>query len=222
MGLMPDEPVQPSRTSLRARLGPIALGVAVAAAVAAGFWVFNSDDGDPAPASDMTALPGGPTAISGTGPLVPDRPEAGKLAPDFALADARDPTKVRALSEFFGTPIVLNWYASWCEPCREEIPAFVAAQTALGNAVQFVGVDWLEGAGAALTLFDEFGANYPALLDRDGRIYDRWRNTGVPTTYFIDAGGILRAAHAGPLSVEQLVDKLATIGVTYIPAAGGG
>lgn len=198
----------------------MALGLALAAAVAAGFWVLGGEDeGDQPAIPDITARAGS-TSVPGTGMLVPDRPEPGKLAPDFALVDARDTTQVRKLSDYFGTPIVLNWYATWCDPCRDEIPAFVDVQEQVGNAVQFIGVNRDQSAGEAVGMLDEYGATYPALLDTRARVADHYRNPGMPTTYFIAADGTLVAAHAGGLTVEQLAENLAEIGVSYSPPEG--
>jgi len=218
---MSEEPGSEKKPGIASRLGPIALGVAVAAVAGVAIWILGGDDEDTSgPAIPEITAPAGATAIPGTGSLVPERPEAGEPAPDFALIDARDETKIRKLSDYFGTPIVLNWYATWCGPCERELPVFADAQEALGDEVQFIGVNFNESAEKAVGMLEEYGADFPALLDRDGRVSDHWRNSGLPATYFIDADGILRRAHRGPLSDEQLVENLATIGLTYTLAEG--
>ncbi|HET7737950.1 MAG TPA: TlpA disulfide reductase family protein [Tepidiformaceae bacterium] len=202
---------------IASRLGPIVLGLAVAGAIAAGVWVFRGggDDSGIVPVSPMTLTPGGPTAVPGTGVFDPQRPEIGQEAPDFGLVDARDPSRVRTLSEFRGTPVVLNWYASWCGPCEKEIPAFLRAEAAAGGGVVFLGVDWMEGAEKAVSILDDNGATYPAVLDSEGKVASHYRVTGLPTTYFIDADGVVRDAHHGPISEAQLAEKLGSIGVDY-------
>ena len=122
------------------------------------------------------------------------------------------------LSDFRGTPIVLNWFASWCGPCRAEIPDFQAAYLALDGEVVFIGVNLQEEPSDATSVLSELGATYPALLDADGAIAAHYRLLGMPQTFFIDADGIIRAGGAGIIVKEVLVQELAKIGVTYEPA----
>jgi|GEM_PF-3284998 len=157
----------------------------------------------------------GSTVSGDLGPLVPDRPDIGKPAPDFALIDARDGTTVRKLSDFRGTPMVVNWYASWCGPCREEIPEFQRAQEVLGDSVVFLGVNVREDANKATGILDEFGATYPAVLDSDGRVSDHYRANALPHTVFIDAEGIVRAIKVGQVHPDDLEENLAKIGLEY-------
>ncbi|MCK9517910.1 MAG: TlpA family protein disulfide reductase [Dehalococcoidia bacterium] len=151
----------------------------------------------------------------GLGPLGPDRPEIGELAPDFALVDARDGTRVRKLSDFRGTPVVVNWYASWCGPCKEEIPEFQGAQDALGDQVVFLGVNAKETADRAQQILELFGATYPAVLDTEGAVGQHYRVSALPHTVFVDAEGVLRAIKVGQVHASDLEDNLAKIGLTY-------
>ena len=202
--------------------------IAVAAIAVAGVAVYAFAGGgdDDAPPSDsnlpfggtpLPDLPGMPTAVSGTGPIGPDRPEVGKPAPDFALLSVRDGTTVLQLSEFRGTPVVLNWYASWCGPCREELPTYQAAQDALGDRVAFFAVNLIEDRDRAIGILEELNVTFPAALDPSGSVSDRWRISQMPTTYFINADGIVVAHHIGPVTEGQLVGLLAQAGVDYVP-----
>jgi peroxiredoxin len=196
------------------------LGVAVAAAAGVTAYLFLSgDEGDGAPASNGFES-GSPTADGDDdlGPLVPERPEVGKPAPDFALVDARDGS-VRRLSDFRGTPVLVNWYASWCGPCRAEIPEFNAMIAALGeDGIIVLGVDYQESASDALGILDELGATYPALLDSDGEVAEHYRvGNRLPSSFFVDAGGVLRAMQIGQVTEERLVEHLATMGIAYEP-----
>lgn len=154
-------------------------------------------------------------AQAGLGPLVPERPEIGQPAPDFALIDARDGTTVRKLSDFRGTPLVVNWYASWCGPCKEEIPEFQQAQVTLGDEVLFIGVNAKEDLARAQGILDLFGATYPAVLDSDGSVAQHYRVSVLPYTVFIDADGVLRAIKVGQVHADDLEENLAKIGLTY-------
>ena len=156
-------------------------------------------------------------AALGIGVIESHRPEIGQPAPDFALRDARNPDRIVRLSDFRGTPVVLNWYASWCGPCRREIPDFQKAYAALDGEVVFLGVNLQEDAERAVGLLDVFVAEYPALLDTRGEVAAHYRIPGMPTTFFIDAQGIVRALGAGLIVEEVLVEELAKIGVSYTP-----
>ena len=188
----------------------------------------NADTADAAPPdADATSAPAAteaaadePIGVAGIEAGVIDRdqrPEVGQPAPDFALANARAPDRAVRLSDFRGRPVVLNWFATWCGPCRAEIPDFQAAYEALGGAVVFLGVNLEESAEDAAGMLDEFGATYPALLDAEGDVALHYRLPGMPTTFFIDAEGVVRAWGAGLIVEETLVAELAKLGVDYEP-----
>ncbi len=153
------------------------------------------------------------------GPLDPQRPKVGEPAPDFALFDARDGRTVRRLSDFRGQAVVVNWYASWCDPCKREVPDFEKASQALAGSVVFLGVDYLESRDKAVGILDRLGATYPAVLDSEGSVADHYRvGGGLPVTFFVDKDGILRGMRIGEVEEEALVENLAKVGVTYTPA----
>jgi cytochrome c biogenesis protein CcmG/thiol:disulfide interchange protein DsbE len=197
----------------RQRAGYAALGLAIAVAVGAAlyFFVFAGSEGD----AGTPAGPVLPFVYPNTGPLVPDRPEIGRPAPDFALVDARDTATVRRLSDFRGKVVLLNWYASWCDPCKREIPAFVAARAALGGQLEVLGIDYLEPPEKAVGILQQLGADYPALLDADGSVASHYRIPGMPTTFLIGADGTLLAMRAGELREEDLPAFLARAGLSY-------
>lgn len=207
------------RGPMRRYGGYAVLGIVVAAVAVLVVWLFAfGDDGEEALAPlalDQPELLG--TAGLETGVIDDHAPKVGELAPDFALANARDPERVVRLSDFRGTPVVLNWYASWCGPCRREIPDFQKAYEALDGEVVFLGVNLQEDADRAVGLLEVFVANYPALLDIDGEVAVHYRIPGMPTTFFIDADGVVRSMGAGLIVEEVLVEELARIGVSYTP-----
>lgn len=208
------------RGPMRRYGGYAVLGIVVVAVAVLVVWLFafggDGEDEAAAPLDlDRPELLGAPGLDVG---VIDDHaPEVGKLAPDFALANARDPERIVRLSDFRGTPVVLNWYASWCGPCKREIPDFQKAYEALDGEVVFLGVNLQEDAAQAAGLLDVFVAKYPALLDTEGEIAVHYRIQGMPTTFFIDADGIVRSMGAGLIVEEVLVEELARIGVTYEP-----
>ena len=144
---------------------------------------------------------GDPTATNG--PLLPEDPYE---LPDFDLAsyDA-------LLAELRGTPVLVNVWASWCGPCRDEAPQLAAAHAEYGDRVQFLGVDILDEREAARRFMHEFGWTYPSVFDLPGAIRDGLGLLGQPVTLFYDASGELVATWTGALSEDVLRENLEAI-----------
>ena len=126
-------------------------------------------------------------------------------APDFTAYDA-DGTAVR-LSDYFGKPIVLNFWASWCGPCRSEMPDFEAAYGELGEEIQFLMVNVTggrENQGTAEAFLEEQGYTFPVLFDAEGDASGTYGVYSLPTTYFIDGEGGLIAQAIGSINGELL------------------
>ena len=196
------------------------LAVAAVAVTGVTAFLFLSGGDDPAPpAGDFAPGESTAEANSDLGPLVAARPEVGEPAPDFALVDARE-GGVRKLSDFRGRVVVVNWYASWCTPCKREIPEFTAMLDSVGESqVIVLGINYQESAGTAVDTLEGLGASYPALLDEDGAVADHYRvGNRLPSSFFVDAEGVLRSMQIGELTSEQLAEHLATTGIAYEPA----
>lgn len=134
-------------------------------------------------------------------------PRDSGMAPDFTLTgfDGRAVT----LSQLRGQVVVVNFWASWCPPCREE--AAYLEQTwrrYQGQGVVFIGVDWVDTEKEALAYIDEFDITYLNGPDLGTRIAQAYRIQGVPETFFVDKTGKLRGVHIGPLKAPQLDDKI--------------
>ena len=196
-------------------LGYLAPAGALVLAIGVGAYLFVSSGGDDEP--DLSDL-GLENPYPNTGPIDPNRPKEGEKAPDFALVDARDTSKVIKLSDFRGKAVIVNWYASWCGPCKNEIPALIKAQEALEDDLVVLGVDFLESSAAATSILDDFGATYPAVLDASGSVAEHYRTSGgVPVSFFIDKEGILRATRRGELYEKDLSGFLEQVGLSYTP-----
>lgn len=111
---------------------------------------------------------------------------------------------------WLGEPLVVNFWAEWCEPCKEEMPALEATHQALGDRVRFVGVDYEDRAEAALRFAEDVGVTYELVEDPDGAFFDAVRGRGTPMTMLVTADGEIVYRHAGPLTQEQLTDLVAT------------
>lgn len=197
--------------------GYLALAAALVLAIGVGAYLLVSSGDD---TSDPTiAGLGLENPFPNTGPIDPNRPKEGEPAPDFALANARDTSKVIKLSDFRGKVVILNWYASWCRPCQNEIPALMRVQDEFEGELVVLGIDFLESSSAALSILDDFGATYPAVLDASGSVADHYRTSGgVPVSFFIDKEGVLRATRRGELYEKDLPGFLEKVGLTYTPA----
>ena len=134
-------------------------------------------------------------------------PRSTGAAPDFTLTgfDGRTAT----LSELRGQVVVVNFWASWCPPCREEAAYLEKTWRAYQDrGVVFVGVDWVDTEKEALAYIDEFDITYINGPDIGTRIAQDYNIQGVPETFFVDKHGQLRGVHIGPLLPPQLDDRI--------------
>ena len=142
-------------------------------------------------------------------------PLLGKPAPTFVLKTLDGGTLNS--EQLKGRPLVLNFWASWCVPCRDEAPLLREAsekQKASGLAV--VGVLFQDKDFKRVRSFvGEYGLAYPNLMDNDLKTSINYGIGGVPETFFIDKNGVIQSVDRGGLSRERLAAGLATIGVTF-------
>ena len=137
------------------------------------------------------------------GPLLPADPYE---LPAFDMASYE-----QLLAELEGTPVLVNIWASWCAPCRDEAPHLASAHEEFGDRVQFLGVDILDERGSAREFMREYGWTYPSVFDGPGAIRDGLGILGQPATLFYDASGELVKTWSGPLTDEALADGLDAI-----------
>ncbi|RLT45544.1 MAG: hypothetical protein DWI57_00215 [Chloroflexi bacterium] len=138
------------------------------------------------------------------------QPAVNHPAPDFTLIRFDTDEKV-SLSELRGTPLILNFWATWCRPCRAEMPALQAAYQRYGDDLLVVGVDQGEEGAVVGKFLEEFGITFPILLDGDMTVGREYRILGLPTTFFIDSQGIIRQVHAGEINSAILAEGIVEI-----------
>ena len=132
-----------------------------------------------------------------------DTPIVGRPAPSFDL-QTLDGGRL-SLADLRGSPVVLNFWASWCIPCREEAPLLTAAAADYGaRGLRVVGIVYQDSAEGARGFMDRYGQTYPGLLDPDGRTAIDYGVFGIPETFFIDAAGIVRSRQVGPVTADDL------------------
>ena len=145
------------------------------------------------------------TTIAADGSNVPVGAQTGLLAPEFTttLLDGT-PT---ALSEYRGKVVLLNFWATWCGPCRVEMPAFQEIFST-SNPDDFVvlAVNLMENTDTIQTYADELGLSFPIALDPNGEINELFNVSAYPSTYVLDRDGVIRVTHAGPVNEIQVLE----------------
>jgi cytochrome c biogenesis protein CcmG, thiol:disulfide interchange protein DsbE len=116
------------------------------------------------------------------------------------------------LASLRGKPVVVNFWASWCVPCRSEFPVIRDAAAAHAkDGLVVIGVLYKDDAASAKAFVESFGATWPSLPDADGSIAAAYRVVAPPQTYFIDARGILQAIQIGQMEASDFASQYAKI-----------
>ena len=158
--------------------------------LAGAIWIFFSQ-----------APPG-----STTSGLIP-APQKGFLAPDFSLETADG--QIIALSELRGQPVLLNIWASWCLPCRSEMPAMQRVYEqyqAQGFTILAVNATNQDQMQTALGFAKELGLTFPILFDMDGNVSHLYQVRALPTSFFINQNGVIQEVVVGGPMAEALLD----------------
>lgn len=173
------------------------LGIGAAAAVVAGLALFQLR-------GQGTSAVGGFTVADYRA-----RAEAQNTpAPDFELPSLEDEKPIR-LSSLRGHVVVLNFWASWCPPCRLEAPGLHrVSERYRDDGVRFLGVDYRDDEAAARAFVNEFGLKYPSVSDPSGSLAYDFELIGFPTTFIIDPTGTIRYRFVGYLDEAVLEDAV--------------
>ncbi len=141
----------------------------------------------------------------------------GKPAPQFAM-QLLDGGEFQ-LSDHEGRPLIINFWASWCPPCRQESPAFERQwRRYRDTGIQFVGVDIQDDVSDAEAYVREFGLTFPNGLDPDGKITIDYGVIGLPVTFFVGSSGIVEGRWVGAIPEEKLEEWVKTLVAASAPS----
>ena len=132
--------------------------------------------------------------------------DSGDTLPDVDITGLTS-GEASQLSDIEG-PAVVNLWATWCAPCRAEIPDFEQVHQQRGDEVRFVGVNVGEEPSVAVGFIDDVGATYDQFADLDGEVSTELRATSMPVTVVIDENGVITTRHLGPLDQEGLNEAI--------------
>jgi len=119
-----------------------------------------------------------------------------------------------ALAQLRGRRVLVDRWASWCGPCRKEMPLLTAAHREFGDQIQFVGLNTADVPPAAAGFLEEFDVRYPQLADPNNVLLDRLRIPGLPVTLILDADGSILEKHIGPFEGKELDQLLSDLAAT--------
>ncbi len=183
--------------------------VVFAAFIAAAVWGYNLLKEDVAPVTPLESAPSSTPEAD-----TPPTPQAETLAaPDFTYYD-KDGNALK-LSDLVGKPVVMNLWASWCPPCRDELPIFEALHQEFGEDVTFLMLDLVDGQRETQEIGAKFvsdnGYTFPVYFDLDQEGAATYLGRYIPATIFIDKGGNLVTGYEGGITEKTLRDGIALI-----------
>ncbi len=164
----------------------------------------------------LATLPAAPTVSTSVDPAdiaaLEIAPSQGALAPDFSLFNLEG--EQITLSELRGRPVMINLWATWCAPCRIEMPHIQDRfERYAGEGFLVLAVDFDEPAGIVADFRDELGLTFDILLDPGAEVQELYRNRKYPSTFFVDENGVIQVQHIGLMTEGQLDENLAAIGL---------
>ena len=139
---------------------------------------------------------------------LPPAPEVGRPAPDFTLTDLEGNSVT--LSDFRGKVVFINFWATWCPPCRAEMPDMEAIyQEYKSKDVVVIGVDLLEDENEVRQYVQQGGFSWTFVIDTTGAVATNYGITAIPTSLFLDKEGVIRAVSIGAMTKRAMESKLA-------------
>lgn len=130
----------------------------------------------------------------------------GDTAPVFETVDLAG--NAVSLQDYRGRVVVLNFWATWCPPCRVEMPELDAYQAEMGDRIAILGIDMGEPPGAIVPFVRQHGLRFPILLDETGAIAASYGITGLPTSLIVDRSGVVRERVTGAMTRDTLARRV--------------
>jgi thiol-disulfide isomerase/thioredoxin len=199
---LPSTPSSTDGRFSRSRLA-ILLAISIGIPAIALLFILRADDsgGSASPTSSPPTVP------------APRRATIGAAAPDFLGHDLQGRTV--QLSHLRGAPVILTFFASWCHPCEEELPALEQAQLAAGNKLHVVAVNYQDIADDSRDFAHRLGVTFPVVTEDTAQnpIARRYDVHEMPDVVFIDAKGVVRDREWGPMSksdIQSAVSRLSS------------
>ena len=143
---------------------------------------------------------------------LPVSASVGSSAPGFVLQDLEGSSF--NLDEMRGKIVVLNFWATWCEPCKLEMPYFEQLHTAGRSDLEIWGVNFDEPSRQVENFVEEYNLSFPIVLDPGGVVQNLYRVRGYPTTYVVDQDGVIQFHHIGLITEDQLGSYLDKLGAS--------
>ncbi len=211
------EPTPPTPTSLLNRPIVRALVAVVLLAALGGVALVVRAQRDGS-ASGPVSVAGAPTSAASAepdpavGPLDDRKPVKGQPAPDFVLRNTEG--ALVKLSDLRGKVVFVNFWASWCVPCKKELPDIQKLyDEKRADGLEVLAINWQDDPATATSFFDSHNLTLPLLLDRSGSVYTQYRLQGLPDSFFIDREGNIAALQFGSLTEAKMRERLATAGL---------
>jgi len=134
-------------------------------------------------------------------------PLVGKPMPEFSLPVLGDPSRRIANRDLVGRPFLLNVWGSWCPTCRDEQPQMTALSSS--KKIRVIGYNYKDVPEDAQRWLQQFGNPFEFVItDEDGRAALDWGIYGAPETFLVDAGGVIRWKHVGPITDEVIAEEI--------------
>lgn len=150
---------------------------------------------------------GATTQITFGGKATGTAPKVGAAAPDFTLPSLGG--KAVSLNSYKGKVVLLNFFATWCPPCRAEMPDLESSYKELKDkGLEIIAVDLQEDQNTVSGYVKSLGLSFTILLDRGADVFGQYHVTGLPTSYFIDRDGVIREISIGALNKKLIMQKL--------------
>lgn len=147
----------------------------------------------------------------------------GAPAPDLSLPALDGSTLT--LSDLKGKPVILNFWATWCGPCKIEMPLFIHAYDSHKDRLAMIGVNVQEQAGPVQAFVGQYGITFPVVLDADGQVSTIYQVRALPTTVFIAADGTVSAMHRGAIlsrpDLQPYLDRILGTATSWLPPLDG-